>query len=366
MCSCNNFYTIGNCGNPWVTFECKVCGQQIGGNHHNLVKRPGHVRIMEKVKKNDGTQKSLKDLLDEVEREKKINIKGFKRVNFEFFSNQNKNVRNMNDITYRILSFIFYSCIYYSEKLGFIKKDNLDYFYFADGNDKTNDILFILKTIWEILIKELIKKEINNIQCFLNMIIPEFSKIIISNKKAMDDPEDRDEFEIKCNKVVENAISNYINYYPEYINNNKKDLEIKDTTIKSILQETSDIKSLPEEDFPLINYFYASNYPDYSNDIIFYEQFSMIPNNCKRYPVINSYLDPDNREKIKFLENFNLINPFLKYTLDKYSNKISREEAKKIIIKNELDQDDEMKKLFKMFTKGWNNIYKELSNYDCH
>ena len=25
-----------------------------------------------------------------------------------------------------------------------------------------------------------------------------------------------------------------------------------------------------------------------------------------------------------------------------------------------------MKKLFKMFTKGWNNIYKELSNYDCH
>ena len=102
----------------------------------------------------------------------------------------------MNDITYRILSFILYSCIYYSEKLGFIRKDDLKIFYFTDGNEKSNDIQFILKKIWEILIEELVKKEINNIQCFLNMIIPELSKIIIKNKEIMNKHDQRDEFEI--------------------------------------------------------------------------------------------------------------------------------------------------------------------------
>ena len=51
--------------------------------------------------------------------------------------------------------------------------------------------------------------------------------------------------------------------------------------------------------------------------------------------------------------------------LDKYSNKISREEAKKRTIKGELENNEEMKKLFEKFKKGWKNIYKNLSNYDC-
>jgi hypothetical protein len=92
----------------------------------------------------------------------------------------------------------------------------------------------------------------------------------------------------------------------------------------------------------------------------------MIPNSFKRYPVISNYLNAGQDGSIEFLDNFNFINPFVRYTLDKYSNKISREEAKKIIIKTELDQDNEMEKLFNNFTKGWNNIYKNLSNYDCH
>ena len=363
MCSCNNFYTIGGYGNPVEIFPCKACGQLIGGKEHIMIKRPGHVRIVKNIGKNDGTEKSLNELLNEVEIEKNINFKGFKSVKYEFFCKQNKNVRNMNDITYRILSFIFYSCIYYNEKLGYIKNDDLKFFYFTNGNKDSNNIHFILKKIWEILIEELVKKEINNIQCFLNMIIPEFSKIIISNPKSMNDPKDRDKFEILCNKVVENAISNYKNYYPEYINNNKKILKIQDTSIKSILQETSDIKNLSEENFPLINYFYVSNYPNYNK---FLEQFIMTSNSFNLYPVIINYLNASQDETIKFLDNFNLINPFVKYTIDKYSNKISREDAKKKIIKNELDQDNEMKELFNNFTKGWNNIYKKLSNYDCH
>ena len=362
MCSCNYFYTVSGCGKPMVTFQCKNCGELIGGTNHIMVKREGHVRIIKDNENKDGNNcKYLSQLMDEVEKEKQIQFKGFHPVKYEFFIKKNKNVRKMNDITYRILSFIFFSCIYWSEKLEFFNENNIQSF-FINGNKQNNDILFILKIIWEILIEELIKREINNIQCFLNMIFPELSKIILENQKAMNKHKEREEFELLCNQVIENAILNYNNYYIIYNKNNKEILEIKDHTIKSILQETEDINNLPYKDFPLINYFYASTYPNYDQ---FLEQFSNIPNNLNQYPVITNYLNSCENESIQFLENFKLINPFINYTLEKYSNKISREEAKKIIIKNELNNDNEMKKLFNDFKRGWKNIYKKLSNYDC-
>ena len=338
MCSCNYFYTVGNCGLPMETFPCKNCGNLIGGKNHKMVERPGHVQIINDNEANKGNCKYLKQLLNEVEYERQKQFKGFYKVKYEFFI-KNKKVRNISNITYRILSFIFYSCIYWSEKLDIINRDSIKTFYFINGNEQNNDILFILKQNWKILVEELIKREVNNIQCFLNMIIPELSKIIIENEQIMNEPSQRDEFEILCEQIIENSILNYKQYYEIYNKNNKEILKIQDITIKSILQETSDIKNLDENNFPLINYFYASNYPNYQH---FLEQFNMIPNHLQQYPVITNYLKCLQDESILFLENFNLINPFVNYVLDKYSNKISRDEAKKILIKNELKNDLEM------------------------
>lgn len=170
------------------------------------------------------------------------------------------------------------------------------------------------------------------------MIIPELSGIIISNQNPMSTPNERNDFEILCDKVIEKAILNYKNYSQIYIDNNKKILEIEDNNIKSILQEATNINNLSGEDFPLINYFYTSKYPNYE---IFLKEFSLVSKS--QYPVLNNYLNACNDKSFEFLKNFEYINPFVKYTLKKYSNKISREQSKKIIIKNELDIDDEMK-----------------------
>ena len=43
------------------------------------------------------------------------------------------------------------------------------------------------------------------------MIIPELSKIINANQKSMNNANERNEFEILCNQVIENAILNYKN-----------------------------------------------------------------------------------------------------------------------------------------------------------
>ena len=261
MCSCYSWYLIGECGGPKQTYNCTNCGQIIGGNDYVLYNRPGHIRILKEDGVNNAKQKSISQLMAEVEREKNYHFKGFKKVKFNFFINPTKKVRKMNNITYRILSFVFYSCIYYCEKLGYIKNNDLINFYFIDGNEKINDIFFILKQIWEILIEELLKREVNNIQCFLNMIIPELTKLFIETDKKMENNNEREEFEKLCDQIIENAISNYKNYFIVYINNNKEILEITDTSIKSILQETSNITNLPENSFPLFQYFYAANYP---------------------------------------------------------------------------------------------------------
>ena len=367
MCSCYFWYTVGNCGRPVVTFPCKNCGQLLGGIDHKLIKRNGHIRIYRNENEflNDGNSyKMFNQFMNEVENERNNHFKGFKKVKYEFFINKDKKVRNMSNVTYRVLSFIFYSCIYYCQILGYLNNNNINYFYFSDGNEQTNSIFFILKEIWKILIEELAKREVNNIQCFLNMIISELSKIISENNKNMNNPNERNEFENLCDRVIENAILNYNNYYTIYIKNNKEILEIEDETIKSILEETSDLNDLSKESYPLINYFYAANYPNYEK---FLDQFNLIPNSNNQYPVITNYLNFTLKdEQIEFLENFELINPFVTYMIEKYSNKISREEAKKKLIKNEIENDENMKILFQNFKKGWEKIYKKLSNYDCH
>ncbi|OUM67355.1 hypothetical protein PIROE2DRAFT_58828 [Piromyces sp. E2] len=367
MCSCYSWYTIGECGRPKEVKTCRNCGNNIGGTNHSLINRPGHVRIfvdqVHRQANNDGTRfKMLNELKNEANYQKNIQIKGFKRVNKSFFLDKNKTVRNIGNITYRILSFIFYSCILYNEKLNYLTNNDLKQFFYKDEDNKT--IFTIVVDIWNVLREELSKKEIDNIQCFINMVMPEIAQVIFENRNKMETSNERREFEILCDHIIDIAINNYKYYYKEYMKNNKAVLEIEDDTIKSILQETSNINNLPPSTYPLIKYFNAANYPTYEK---FYEQFNSINKCMDQYPVLTNYINAtENVENIQFLENFHLINPFVNYMLDKYNNKISRKEAKGIKLSQEIKRDDEMKKLFKNFKKAWKKIYKNLSNYDCH
>ncbi|ORX57745.1 hypothetical protein BCR36DRAFT_318513 [Piromyces finnis] len=369
MCSCYSWYTIGECGRPMEKKICRKCGNEIGGIDHRLIDRQGHVRIFindnERIQNNDGTRfKMLRDLKIEANNKRNIQVKGFKKVDKSFFLDKNKIVRNISNITYRVLSFIFYSCILYNEKLEHLTKNDMKQFYLSDNNQS---ILSILTDIWKILIEELSNKGIDNIQCFINMIIPDISQIISENNSGMEISKDRDNFEQKCNQIIDLAINNYRYYQKDYMTNNKTILEIEDDTIKSILQETSNINNLPSETYPLIKYFNAADYPNYEK---FFEQFNSINNCVSQYPVITNYINAtQEEEKFQFLENFHLINPFVNYLLSKYNNKISRKKAKEKKLYEAFEDNEnnnEMKKLYKHFKKGWRNIYNKLSNYDCN
>jgi len=371
MCSCYYWYIIEPCGFPMEKYKCKVCGQDIGGTDHQLVARNGHVRVYlnEQQRLNNRYKFNvpyiyLSELLSKVEGEKQIQIKGFKKVEESFFINSKKEVRNISHVTYRILSFIFYSCIYYNEKLGYLKQGEMKNFYFSDAENENSSIIYILNKIWKLLSDELLIKGIENVRCFLNLVINDISKIIRDNTKGLLSPEERNEFEVLCNNVIENAITNYGSLSKIYIDNNNEILKVKNDTMKSILQETSELNSLPKEQYPFINYFYVANYP---SSEIFDNQFMSIANRKDLYPVITNYMNSLSENDItQFLQNFELVNPLVTYCLNKYNNKISRKEAKETRIVDELNKDPHMKKLFLMFKKGWKNVYRNLSRYDCH
>ena len=54
VCSCGAFYSIAPCGFPTQIIKCNNCEQKIGGEHHKLFRREGHIRIFldDKARKN--------------------------------------------------------------------------------------------------------------------------------------------------------------------------------------------------------------------------------------------------------------------------------------------------------------------------
>jgi len=374
ICSCGKSYFIEDCSQPYVIGTCTFCKKEIGGSGHQLLQRDGHMRIFRNAEEQLTYRHIpgilLGDFIREVEALKNVQRRGIVRVLKVYFTNHKHEIRNnINNVTYRLLSFIFYSCILFDEKLKYINDSDITKFYYInDGNNTDNNqsIFSILKDIWNILNTELgIRGIENKIQCFLNIIIPNISTLIWNNTFKMESINERKQFETECNQMVENIISNFPIYYQEYINNSNSILNIQDNTIKSIIEETSNINNLSKENYPLIEYFYASDYP---SRITFEEQFDALPNKSQQYPVIYSYNNAilKDGDKFKFLETFQLINPLIVYAIDKYSNKKSRKEAKEITIESEIENDVDMKKLFEHFEKGWEKVYNNLSNIDCH
>jgi len=369
ICSCGKSYYIENCTQPSSISICSYCKEKIGGTNHRLIEREGHMRIFlneeEKLNFKSIPGKLLKDLLYDVEILTNNHYCGFKRISKGNLLSIQKRVRNMNNITYRVLSFIFYSCILFNRKLSYITDDDLNIFLYED-NDQNQSILSILVDIWNTLNIELCKRGIENkVQCFMNMVLPDISKLISNNVFKMEEEDERDVFERKCNDIIESALSFYKfnNFYHNYIENSNEILD--DNGIKNIIEEYPKINSLFENNYPIFKYFCVSDYSSFDN---FYHQFNELSDKTTKYPVLTTYFEYliENSEKMKILDNFSLINPLVKYALKKYSNKVSREEAKKIKIASELKKDKYMEKLFKDFKKGWNEVYELLSNFDCH
>ena len=248
VCSCGYFYTVGQCSLPTRISPCPICGLPIGGENHKLVERNGHFRVFYNQAQVDNiTHRSyykkmnymlLSQYKNLVEEEKRKEVIGVKFVNKDFFLKRDKEVRGLSNISYRILNFIFYSCIFYSEV-----NDKNKFCCFVERNNNNRkikekiNIMEMLKINWNILKDELATKGINFIQIYFNMIYPDIKNIFM-NSTMMNTKENRASFEREINNYIENSFNTFQNYYQNYINSNNELLEIKNISTKSYLDET--------------------------------------------------------------------------------------------------------------------------------
>ena len=370
ICSCGYFYQIEDCTRPNQESTCPECGQKIGGNSHILISRPGHQRIYK-----DQFQKNrfpnipgiiLSDFIKLVEKKKSNEFKGIHKVTREFMIMKNKEIRGLNQVSYRLLSFIFYSNLYFAEKLNYLSNVKDYLLRMKNGqNDNSINCFKILKIEYKLLKDELSNKGINQIQIYLNMIYPKL-KELIQNINEINSIEKRRNFENEINNLVEISFLNYQKYYINYIKENKNIQELIQESNKSIITEKVDYFLMSEEKYPLLKYFTFSNYPTREQ---FENNFDEIINK-NNFPVINSFIKFYNEGEEEKIQNLPLINPFSLYMINRHSYNLTRKEANNKSINDDLIKipNNKIMKMFENFKKGYDKLLSLIKSSDliCH
>ena len=383
VCSCGFYYSIGPCGFPTqgYVFKCLECKEYIGygekkipekgAPNHGMVLRPGHYRIF----KDEAQKKEQMNLYDEIdenipnitlEKYRKEVIQpildnssfGLNKISKSLFLKKDKNIRKMSQITYRLLNFLIYNHLFYAYCLNYISKEELE----KNVLHEKMTCLEIMQNDWELLKEALEAKNITFIQIFINLIFKRLSNLI-KECKLMTKQEEREQFEIKVEELINNCIKEYPEYEKKYLKYNEDNLGLDSynfkTIVSEIIQPTEDIYK--EEEYPYLKYFTFTKYRT-KKDLI--KMIGPKKECSAKYPLLNQYLLDDSRpKKLRYLKEFN---EFVNYMIEKYSCQISRENAKNISIKDEQNKDPILKKKLQSFIKLWNNHIKKYAiKYKC-
>ena len=379
ICSCGTYYEIPPCGFPIESYTCINCKQLIGGEkkkeeekgYHKMIIREGHLRIFKNIeekkiefdrfKDNDNLIPNMiisdykKKVIDPLL--KNINF-GIPKINKINFIQKNKKIRNLSQVGYRLLNFILYSHLFFSHCLGYIK-DEYNSLYLCENMN----YIEILKTNWELLKEALFSKGITIIQIFLNLIFEKISNLL-KNCKEINNNEQRNIFEDSIEKMLEENYKEYEKYSKIYLELNMKLHNTNIENLKSIILELYSPDKYQINKYPFLEYFIMTKYPSEED---FINELHKIHNYENIYPLITSYTNPDNHN-IKLLKYLPKYNKFVNFMINKYSYKISRNEAyKKKLVDEDIYKNNEnnFKEILEDFFNVWNKIKKYCIQYKC-
>ena len=338
---------------------CPGCKKNIGsrkkGEDIEIVKRENYYRIFKDddeinaVKSNRIKKEKLKEInymtLQQF-KEKHISQiykkeKGIYICDKNSFINDMNVIRNLSQISYRILNYILYSNLFFSR----IITNNREYDKYLPRKMNWADLLC---ECWNILKNELLKINICSIEEFMNYIFIELFPLL-NKEKSIDEYDDLIKLEDKLETMIQNTIKKY------------KEEGIKTTSSQSDSEKASFINLLKEkyskddykiEEYPFYEFLY---YTDYLDENYISKKLEQMYEN--KYPVLKIYLENKNQtENDKYsLKNLYLFNNVLNLISEKYSNKISREYAEKNKIKDtEIYMDN--KDLIDKFIEYYNSL----------
>ena len=379
VCSCGLYYDIGPCGFPSANSTCLNCGQPTGNGPnppgvtgcHGFAHRNGHYRIFKDEAQKKGefgkygdNDKNIPNMylndyktkiIDPIIEKSKFGISKVSKVVFE---NTQQPVRKLSQAGYRLLSFILYSHLFYSNCLDYISNDNMKK-YICEGMT----CIKMLVSNWNLLKDALQSKGIQIIQIFMNLIFKKLSEKI-KNCKEMKTNDEREQFEGEIEQLLEESYKEYEEYSKIYLELNKEALELDQHNMKSLMLENNDIKIYDEENYPFYKFFLMSTYSSKENMI---NELKKIIQYEQKYPLLSLYVNDldDRMHIIKYLPEFN---EFENFMIDNYSYKISREEASKKLLKDEeIYKNNPQKFLEKLerFKEIWSELKPYATKYGC-
>ncbi len=360
ICLCDKGYyhsvPSGFPGYSEVNIKCPNCNKPIGSKEKYLeekyentdriklykiyetIKRDNYIRIfkdkdeIDKLSRNRDKYYKLRDLNYMTKEEFKTKYikplynkeKGLNIIDENNFKKDNKKIRNLSQLSYRLLNYILYSHLFFAKLLTSSEQ-------FNDYLPKGMTWFETIKECFILLQNELEKKGIKKIDIFMNFIFNDLFKVL-HNRKCINNFEELIEFENELEKLIEDKF----NQAKEKID------KFKELEMKSIKDQNSGIALLKEiykkdmykkTDYPYYEHFYYSDYLDeeYIENILEHKDKN-------EYPILNKYLEykkkkNDDNDKYS-LRDLSLFNEVLNLFNDKYSNQISREFAEKTLIKN--------------------------------
>ena len=384
LCSEGYYHSVksGFPGENELDKSCPKCLEKIGTIKNNIiveffwqklsiVNRPNYYRIfkskqeIKNIEQNAELKKKLKEIrymtIDEYKEKYVINEDNIKKGVFiysdkndiNYFKNDKKIVRNLSQITFRILNFILYSHLFFAR---LVTGKNEDFKEYLPGRMGWAETLY---ECWKCLENQLLKENIDSIEKFLSYSFVDLFKLLNKEHK-IDDYESLIEIEDNLELEILKIIKNYKEYIKDtYKNNmiNKKKIEDKNSFI-SLLKETYTYREYSNEEYPFYQYFYFTNYLDqkYIN-----EKLSHLDKT--NYPVLVKYIETKNNNGCS-LKNLNLFNSVLNLISENYLNKISREYAENTKLKNEKKFYDENKLLINEFISFVNKTKNENLSID--
>jgi len=375
VCLCKNggyYHSVpsGFPGSGELNMKCPKCNEPIGSYETEflndirtgitIVKRENYYRIfkdekeIEEIKKDKEKKNKMKEinyLILEQFKEKYIyklnkDEKGVCVTDKNNFKNDEKIIRHLSHISYRLLNYILYIHLFFARIIT-NKKEN-----FKKYLPKGMDWVETLYECWNILENELLKENIYSIEKFMYYIFIDLFPIL-NKHKNINDYEDLIKFENELESIIQKKIKEFKG---ESIKNNiiiKKSDEDK-TSFINLLKEKYPSDYYDKKVFPFYEYFY---YTDYLNETYINEKLKHMDES--KYPVLSIYLNnkinekPDNNKYS--LNNLSVFNNALNLIREEYLDNITRENAKKKILKNEKIYNDNME-LFNNFIKFYNNL----------
>ena len=326
--------------------KCPTCNK-VFNSTKNYVRIFFDDEIREEILSRKNIKKEYQNILlaefeEEIEKEKNLLQKGLKPVEFDTLIRKEEKVRNMNDITFRIMNFILYSFIFYGNKIGYIDETNIKKY-----TIEKITIFQILESDWKFLESSLGK---DSVETYLNLIYDKIVQKLIENHDFKN-KENATKFEEDINEIINSLISdkNKVNLFKE---KSKQILNINQNSSKVIIQEIFPFNKYDEIEFPNFRYFYLSELPSKDHFISLYDSMNGFN---EKYPMLNKIIyDKEFKNKEKIMKNLPKINELCNFMINFISYKYSREEAKKKLIVKEII--DDKIELIKDFIKIYNEI----------